>query len=131
MYQQGAPKRDGGGRGVGPGPTAVLGDVHHRAPAQEGHVGGQTPHGGGTAHAGVGDAHPVTVDHQPQLGLHTGGLGGEEELVHPFDRSPEHPGSSVEASAHVHQNLTVLDSVHLAHELSGIGREEVDFSGRH
>lgn len=114
MYEQRAPKRDGHGSGVGPGPTTVLSDVHHGAPAQEGHVGGQAAHGGGAAHAGVGDGHPVIVDRQPQLGLNTGGLSGEEELVDSFDRSPEQPGSSVESSAHVHQNLSVLDSVHLS-----------------
>lgn len=111
LYEQRAPKRDGGGRGVGPGATTVLSDVHRGALAQEGHVGGQAAHGGGAAGAREGHAHPVIVDHQPQLGLRPGALGGEEELVDPFDRSPEQPGSSDEASAHVDQNLSVLDSV--------------------
>lgn len=131
MYKQGASKSDGGGSGVGPGATAVLGDVHHRPLAQEGHVGGQTAHGGGTANAGVGHAHPVIVDHQPQIGLHASGLSGEEELVDSFDWSPEHPVFLVEGSAHIHQNLRVLDPVHFVHKLSRIGGEEVDFSGRH
>lgn len=111
LYKQRAPKRDGHGSGVGPGPTTVLSDVHHGAFAQEGHVGGQAAHRGGAADSGEGDAHPVTVDHQPQLGLNAGGLSGEEELVDSFDRSPEQPGFAVEGSAHVHQNLSVLDSV--------------------
>lgn len=114
LYKQGAPKRNGGGSGVGPGPTTVLSDVHHGAPAQEGHVGGQVAHGGGAVDAGEGHGHPVTVDHQPQLGLHAGGLSGEEELVDSFDRSPEQPGFPVEGSAHVHQNLSVRDPVHFS-----------------
>lgn len=114
MYKQRAPKRDGRGSGVGPGPTTVLSNVDHGAPAQEGHVGGQAAHGGGAAHVSVGDRHPVSVDHQPQLRLNTGGLSGEEELVDSFDRSPEQPGFCVEGSAHVHQNLSVLDSVHFS-----------------
>lgn len=78
------------------------------------------------------DRHPVIVDHQPQIGLlaSSGGLGGEEELVDPFGRSPEHSGASAEGSAHVHQNPAVLDSVHLPSELAGVRSKEVDLFGR-
>lgn len=110
-----------------------MGHIHDGPPAEEGHVRGQATDGGGTGDVCARDSHPVTVDHQPQISLETsvGSLSGEEELVDSFDRSPEHSGSSAEASAYIHQQLAVLDSVHLACELSGVRGEEVDLFGEH
>lgn len=132
LYEQRAPKGDGRGSGVGPRPTAVLGDIHDSASAEEGHVRGQTTNSGGTGHVSVRDSYPVTVDHEPQIRLLTSSarLGGEEELVDSFDRSSEHSGSSVEGPAYVHQHLAVLDSVHFSCELPRIRNKEVDLLGR-
>lgn len=108
-------------------------DVDHGPPAEEGHVRGQTAHTGGTGHVCVRHSHPVTVDNQPQVSLLTrvGCLSGEEELVDPFNRSPERSGSPAEGSAHIHQNLTVPDPVHFTCEKARVRGKEVDLSGRH
>lgn len=132
LYEQRATERDGRGRSVGPGPATVLGDEHYGPPAEEGHVRGQAADGGGTGDVCVRDCHPVIVDHQPQIRLQasSGRLSGEEELVDSFDRRSERAGSSVEGSAHVHQNLAVLDSVHFPSELARKRSKEVDLFGR-
>lgn len=132
MYKQWASKCDGGWGGAGPGPATVVGDVHFSPSAEERHVRRQAAGAGAAGDVRVGDGDPVTVDHQPQVGLQArvGRLGGEEELVDSFNGSLEHSGPPVEASAHVHQNLTVLDPVHLAKELAGVRGKEVDLFGR-
>lgn len=77
--------------------------------------------------------HPVVVDHQPQVCLLAipSRLSGEEKLVEAFDWSLEHSGSPVEGPAHVHQNLAVLDPVHLPAELARKRSKEVDLLGGH
>ena len=132
MYKQRASERDGGCGGAGPGPATVVGDVHFSPSAEERHVRRQAAGGGAAGDVCVGDGDPVVVDHQPQISLQArvGRLSGEEELVDSFNRSFEHSGPPVEGSAHVHQNLTVLDPVHLAKELAGVRGKEVDLFGR-
>lgn len=133
LYKQWTTKCDGGGGGVGPWRTTVLGDVDDSAPAKEGHVGRQTAHGRRTGDVSVRHGHPVVVDHQPQVGLLAppSTLSGEEELVDAFDRSLEHSGSPVEGPAHINQNLAVLDPVHLPRQLARKRSKEMDLLGRH
>lgn len=132
LDKQRAPKCDGGGDGIGPGLSTVLGHIDQCPPPQERHVILQTPYGRPASDAGARDRHKVTIDHEPHVGSEAGAedLGGEEELVDPFHRGFEHPRPPVEAPTHVHVDFVVLYAVHFAHQLAREGGEEVDFSGQ-
>lgn len=133
LCKQGAPKSNGHRSSIGPGPTTVVSDIHHRTLAQEGHIRRHASNRWARGDTCARDSYPITIDHKPQLRLKAGiwRLCGEEELVDSIDGGFERAGSPVKASAHVHQHLAVFDPVHFANQLARERCKEVDFCGWH